>query len=139
PIRGLDQLASLVEAFGPGLRRRLGVLADHLVPGSKESRLVAAITSPHVHITGHSYVDIWQAVKPTALGISRWPDVPRGQSWKEGVARALGYREPRELWRQVLTAVSSYADVEVPLLRAVEELIDFVDQPAAVEPDTSPQ
>jgi hypothetical protein len=30
------------------------------------------------------------------------------------------------MWRRVLASVDSYADVEVPLLRAVEELIDFV-------------
>lgn len=138
PVRGLDHLAPLVDAFDPGPRRRLGVLADHLVPRSKESRIAAGITSPHVRITGHPYVDVWQAVKPTALGIQRWPDVPRGQPWKAGVARALGYDEPRELWRRVLAAVSSCADVEVPLLRAVEELIDFVAQPTDAAPDASP-
>jgi hypothetical protein len=30
------------------------------------------------------------------------------------------------MWRRVLAGVDSFADVEVPLLRAVEELIDFV-------------
>jgi hypothetical protein len=30
------------------------------------------------------------------------------------------------MWRRVLGSVNSYADVEVPLLRSVEELIDFV-------------
>ena len=39
---------------------------------------------------------------------------------------ALGVSDPREMWRRVLASVDSYADVEVPLLRAVEELIDFV-------------
>ena len=34
--------------------------------------------------------------------------------------------EPADMWRRVLASVHSYADVEVPLLRAVEELIDFV-------------
>jgi hypothetical protein len=79
-----------------------------------------------VLVTGHPYVDIWQAVKPTALGIAAWPDVPRGTDWKTGVCAALGVSEPREMWRHVLASVDSYADVEVPLLRAVEELIDFV-------------
>jgi hypothetical protein len=126
PIRGLDDLPALVTAFGPGPGRRLGVLADHLVPGSKESRIVAKVRSPHVCVTGHPYVDIWQAVKPAAVGIARWPNVPRGQPWKEGVAEQLGFTDPRELWRQVLAAVHSYTDVEVALLRAVEELVDFV-------------
>jgi hypothetical protein len=30
------------------------------------------------------------------------------------------------MWRRVLAGVNSYADIEVQLLRAVEELIDFV-------------
>jgi hypothetical protein len=65
------------------------------------------------------------------VGISCWPDIPRGQDWKTGVCAALGVSDPREMWRRVLAGVSSYADVEVPLLRAVEELIDFVTAPAA--------
>lgn len=128
-IRGLDHLADAVRAFQPGPGRRLGVLADHLVPGSKESRIVATVTSPHVRVTGHPYVDVWQAVKPTSLGITAWPVVPRGRPWKDGVAAALGYVQPGGLWRQVLASVDSYTDVEVPLLRAVEQLIDFVTAP----------
>jgi hypothetical protein len=42
------------------------------------------------------------------------------------VCRALGVADPRDLWRRVLAGVDSYGDVELPLLRAVEELIDFV-------------
>jgi hypothetical protein len=52
--------------------------------------------------------------------------VPRGTDWKSGICAALGVSEPREMWRRVLGGVNSFADVEVPLLRAVEELIDFV-------------
>jgi len=126
PLGGIDLLADAVAEFQPGSQRRLGVLVDHLVAGSKESRIAAGICSPYVLINGHPYVDIWQAVKPVALGIERWPDVPRGLDWKQGVAEALGASDPRELWRRVLGSVNSYADVEVPLLRSVEELIDFV-------------
>lgn len=126
PLGGIDLLADAVAEFQPGPQRRLGVLVDHLVDGSKESRIAAGISSPHVLINGHPYVDVWQAVKPVALGIDRWPDVPRGLDWKQGVAEALGVPDPRELWRRVLGSVNSYADVEVPLLRSVEELIDFV-------------
>ena len=102
------------------------MLVDHLVPGSKESRIVAAVTAPHVLVTGHPYVDVWQAVKPAALGIRAWPVVPRDERWKTGVCAALGWGDPRDGWRRVLAAVDCYADLEVPLLRAVEELIDFV-------------
>jgi hypothetical protein len=125
-LDGVDDLAREVAAFGPGPGHRLGVLVDHLVPGSKESRIVAGVVHPHVLVNGHPYVDIWQAVKPDAVGIARWPDVPRGQPWKEGVCSALGWGESWEGWRRVLAGVDSYADLEVPLLRAVEHLIDFV-------------
>jgi hypothetical protein len=127
PLDGIDNLAEEARAFGPGPQRRIGVLVDHLVAGSKETRIAAEVrSSPYVLVTGHPYVDVWQAVKPTAVGIAGWPDVPRGIDWKTGVCRALGVSDPRELWRRVLAGVDSYADVEVPLLRAVEELIDFV-------------
>ncbi|MEO6500616.1 MAG: DUF3097 family protein [Jatrophihabitantaceae bacterium] len=126
PLGGIDDLAAQVREFQPGASRRLGVLVDHLVPGSKETRIAASVNSPHVLINGHPYIDIWQAVKPTALGITAWPVIGRGVEWKDGVAAALGVSDAREMWRRVLASVNSFADVEVPLLRSVEELIDFV-------------
>jgi hypothetical protein len=126
PIEGIDHLADRLAEFGPARHRRVGVLVDHLVAGSKESRTVEPLRQPYVRITGHPYVDVWQAVKPSALGIDRWPQVPRSVDWKDGVCAALGVGDSREMWRLVSASVSSYADVEVPLLRAVEELIDFV-------------
>jgi len=126
-LEGVDDLPEIVEEFAPEPGRRLGVLVDHLVPGSKESRIAARVTSPHVLVVGHPYIDIWQAVKPSAVGIAAWPDVPRGVPWKEGVIAALGWRaEPAEAWRRILGAVSTYADLEPELLGRVEELIDFV-------------
>ena len=125
-LDGVDDLAGEVAAFGPGPQRRLGVLVDHLVPGSKESRIVAGVVHPHLLVNGHPYVDVWQAVKPAAVGISAWPVVPPGRPWKEGVCAALGWGEPWEGWRRVLAGVDTYTDLEVPLLRAVEHLIDFV-------------
>ncbi|HUR15384.1 MAG TPA: DUF3097 domain-containing protein [Mycobacteriales bacterium] len=126
PLDGVDDLPALVRAFAPERGRRLGVLVDHLVAGSKESRVVAQVTSPHVLVTGHPYVDVWQAVKPSAVGIDAWPVVPPGRPWKEGVCAALGWGQPWEGWRRVLAAVDSYTDLEVPLLSSVERLIDFV-------------
>jgi hypothetical protein len=126
PLHGVDDLPSLIKTFGPGPSRKLGVLVDHLVQGSKESRIVARVSSPHVLITGHPYVDIWQAVKPAAVGIRSWPNVPKGQPWKEGVCAALGVSDPQEMWRRVRAGVRSYADLETPLLNAVERLIDHV-------------
>lgn len=129
PLHGIDDLAGVVAEFGPSPTRRLGVLVDHLVEGSKESRIVAQVRHRHVLVTGHPYVDIWQAVRPTAVGIRAWPQVPRGQPWKDGVCAALGVSGPDEMWRRVLGAVNSYADLDTPLLNAVERLIDFVTVP----------
>ena len=126
PLDGVDDLPALVRQFAPERGRRRGVLVDHLVAGSKASRVVAQVSSPHVLVTGTPYVDIWEAVKPAAVGIAAWPVVPRGQSWKEGVCAALGWGQPWEGWRRVLAAVDSYTDLEVPLLSSVERLIDFV-------------
>ncbi|HEY3896400.1 MAG TPA: DUF3097 domain-containing protein [Pseudonocardiaceae bacterium] len=132
PLDGVECLAGRLEEFGPGPDRRLGVLVDHLVAGSKETRLVERVRSAHVMVNGHPYVDIWQAVRPVALGIRGWPDVPRGVPWKEGVCQALGWvdrcglPDPVAGWRRVLGAVGSFRDLEPALLGAVEELIDFV-------------
>jgi hypothetical protein len=78
-------------------------------------------------------VDIWQAVKPDRIGIRAWPQVPRGQPWKEGVCAALGVAEPVDLWRRILASISTFRDVETPLIGAVERLIDFVTAPASAE------
>lgn len=128
-LDGLDHLPGAVREFRPGPGRRLGVLADHLVTGSKETRIVAGVTSPHVLVTGHPYVDIWQAVKPARLGLDVWPSVPRGLPWKETVAAHLGAPDVPAAWRRILAAVRSWTDLEPELLGPVEALIDFVTEP----------
>jgi hypothetical protein len=126
PLSGIDHLEDAVREFGPGPGRRLGVLVDHLVERSKESRIADAVSGPYVLVTGHPYVDIWQAVRPASVGIAAWPDVPPGQPWKEGVCTALGVRDPVDMWRRILSRVNSYHDLETPLIGAVERLIDHV-------------
>jgi hypothetical protein len=126
PLDGIDDLAASVRSFRPSSRRRLGVLVDHLVPGSKESRIVAAVTDPDVLVTGHPYIDIWQAVKPERVGLKKWPVIPPGRPWKEGICAAVGVREPADMWRRILSSVNSYKDVETPLINSMERLIDFV-------------
>ena len=129
-LEGIDDLPAIVTRFSPASGRRLGVLVDHLVDGSKESRIAAAVRSPDVLIVGHPFIDIWAAVRPSAVGIARWPDVPLGQPWKEGVLRALGWPpEVPAAWPRILRSVTSYADLEPELLGRVEELIDFVTVP----------
>lgn len=130
PLGGIDDLAGAITAFRPGPNRRLGVLVDHLLPGTKEHRIVTAVDHPQVLITGHPYVDVWQGVRPRTLGIDAWPTVPKGRPWKEGIIAALGADEPPPVfWRRLLRSVDSYADLEQPLIGAVERLLDFVAPP----------
>ncbi len=42
-LGGIDDLAAIVAEFEPGPGRRLGVLVDHLVAGSKETRIAEAV------------------------------------------------------------------------------------------------
>ncbi len=131
-LGGIDDLPAIVAEFAPVPGRRLGVLVDHLVTGSKESRIAAAVRSPHVLVVGHPFVDVWAAVKPGALGLRAWPEVPRGIPWKDGVLAALGWpADTAAAWQRILRAVSSFTDLEPALLGRVEELIDFVTEPGA--------
>ncbi|MGV9677887.1 DUF3097 domain-containing protein [Nocardia sp. NPDC003482] len=127
-LEGLDNLAERLTEFEPGPGRRVGVLVDHLVTGSKETSLTTGL-GPHVLVTGHPYIDVWQAVRPAAVGIAAWPEVPRGEDWKTGVCARLGWGTPRDGWRRVYEAVDSFRDLESPLIGAVERLIDFVTEP----------
>ncbi|WP_406000948.1 DUF3097 domain-containing protein [Streptomyces sp. NBC_00829] len=135
-LEGIDDLPAIVRDFSPGPDARLGVLVDHLVPGSKESRIAAEVSSAHALVVGHPYIDVWEAVKPSSVGITAWPSVPRGQDWKTGVCAALGWpRNTGAAWQRILAAVRSYKDVEPALLGRVEELIDFVTAPPGTDRD----
>jgi hypothetical protein len=131
-LEGIDDLPAIVADFAPAPGRRLGVLVDHLVAGSKETRIVAGVRSPDVLIVGHPFIDIWAAVRPSSVGIPAWPHVPPGQPWKEGVLRAIGWPpEVPAAWKRILRSARSYADLEPELLGRVEELIDFVTMPGS--------
>jgi hypothetical protein len=126
PLHGADDLAGAVVEFAPGAHRRLGVLLDHLVAGSKESRIAATVRDPNVLITGHPFVDVWAGIRPTVLGLDEWPDVPKEEvPWKQGLCRALGV--PFDgFWPRLRNQVHSFADLRPELVGAVEQLIDFV-------------
>ena len=130
PLHGADHLLDAVAECDPGPGRRLGVLLDHLVPGSKEQCLadeVRARFPHHVLVLGHPYVDVWQAVRPAALGIDAWPVVPRGTDWKTGVMAGLGWPDDvPAAWRRILGSVRSYADLEPSMLARVEQLVDML-------------
>jgi len=129
-LDGIDVLDDVVRSFAPGPGRRLGVLVDHLVAGSKEARIAERVRHPHVLVTGTPFVDVWQAVKPSVAGIPAWPAVPKGQPWKEGICSALGAgNDTGAFWRRLLSSVKTYADLEPALVGAVERLIDFVTEP----------
>jgi hypothetical protein len=131
-LGGIDDLPAIVTEFSPQPQRRLGVLVDHLVDGSKETRIAARVTSPYVLVVGHPFIDVWAAVKPAVLGFTRWPDIPRGTPWKEGVLRAVGWPDDTAAgWQRILRAVTSFADLEPAFLGRVEELIDFVTEPGS--------
>ncbi|MFC6355598.1 DUF3097 domain-containing protein [Luethyella okanaganae] len=138
-LEGVDDLDAIVREFAPSVGRRVGVLVDHLVPGSKESRIAEAVAEgpfgAHVLVVGHPYVDIWQAVKPGRIGLEQWPMVPRSIEWKHGICEALGWPHEDQAdiaraWQRILGRVRSYADLEPTLLGRVEQLIDFVTVPA---------
>jgi hypothetical protein len=129
-LGGIDDLPAIVAEFSPGPVRRLGVLVDHLVDSSKESRIAARVRSPYVLIAGHPFIDVWAAVKPSVVGIRGWPQIPPGSPWKEGVLRAIGWQEDTGLaWQRILRSVTCFADLEPEFLGRVEELIDFVTAP----------
>ena len=125
PLNGIDDLAHAVRDFEPGPQRRLGILVDHLVDDSKESRIAAEIRDRNVLITGHPFVDVWAGIRPKVLNLTEWPEVPRGQPWKEGMCLALGTDLPT-FWPRLRNKVNTYADLRPELVGAVERLIDFV-------------
>jgi hypothetical protein len=131
-LDGVDDLDAAIRSFAPQRGRRIGVLVDHLVPGSKESRIVAQVSKgPHVLVLGHPFIDVWQSVRPERLGWQRWPTIPRGQDWKHGILAELGWPHATQAdvangWKRILGTVRSFADLEPALLGRVEELVDFV-------------
>jgi hypothetical protein len=136
-LGGVDDLVGIVAEFAPGPGRRLGVLVDHLVAGSKEARITDAVRrgpgGADTLVVGHPYVDIWQAVKPHRLGLAAWPKVPRHVEWKHGACEALGLPHTDQAdiaraWRRIRSKVRDWNDLEPALIGRVEELVDFVTQ-----------
>lgn len=134
-LDGVDNLAAVLREFDPAPGRRAGVLVDHLVAGSKETRVVrealAEVDDHYVKVLGHPYVDVWQAIKPQRVGLESWPAIPRGQDIKRATLAALGWphRTAEDVglgWKRLLGTVRSFRDLSPALLGRMEELIDFV-------------
>ena len=138
-LEGVDVLGD-PRRVPPGQGRRVGVLVDHLVAGSKEQRIADEVMRGrhrgHVPAVGHPYIDIWQAVKPERLGRDAWPRIPRHVMEASGVCDAFGWPRTEQAdiaraWQRILGQVRGYGDLEPALLGRVEELIDFVTTPEA--------
>jgi hypothetical protein len=133
-LEGVDHLDEVLRVFKPDADRKVGVLVDHLVKGSKETRLTDEAIKPWgdtVLVVGHPYIDIWQAVKPERLGMKAWPVIPRGIEWKHGICDALGWPHEEQAdiaraWQRILGRVDHFGHLEPALLGRVEQLIDFV-------------
>ena len=125
PMHGIDHLVEMVDEFGPSSRRRLGILVDHLVTGSKEARITQQVAGPDVLVTGHPFVDVWAGVRPQVMDLAEWPDVPRSMEWKQGLCDALGV-SLIDFWPRLRNRVRTFADLRPELVGAVEQLIDFV-------------
>ncbi|MEP7047447.1 MAG: DUF3097 family protein [Ilumatobacteraceae bacterium] len=125
PMHGIDGLVEMVDHFGPSDGRRLGILVDHLVAGSKEERITRQVTGDHVLVTGHPFVDVWAGIRPQVMDLAEWPDVPRSVEWKQGMCDALGV-SLTDFWPRLRNRVRTFADLRPELVGAVEQLIDFV-------------
>ena len=97
----------------------MGVLVDHLVPGTKSQQSSRAPTlsrMPRVLVVGHPYVDVWRSVRPERLGWQQWPVIPRGTSWKLcRILRELGWPHATQAdvahgWKQFSGPCGPYAD-----------------------------
>lgn len=136
-LGGIDDLVGIVAEFKPEKGRRLAVLVDHLVAGSKESRIAKDVArggyGEFVMIGGHPFIDVWQAVKPERIGIKKWPEVPMDVDWKKGTLAALNLphadqRDVAQAWQAILKRVTSFRDLEPAFNTEMEKLIDFVTQ-----------
>lgn len=145
-LGGINDLVGIVAEFRPEPGRRLGVLVDHLVSGSKEKHIAEQVArggyGEMVQISGHRFIDIWQAIRPSSIGIKAWPTVPRDVDFKRGTLAALGMphddqKDIARAWQFFLSRVTSYRDLDPDFNREVEKLIDFVTQDHLAQIDES--
>ena len=127
PMHGMDDLAAAVADFGPGPHRRLGILVDHLVAGSKETRAAAAGGRAE---RARDRPPVRRRLAGGEARHGRHPGVAAGAARHRledgGVRGAAAGASPADGARRVLGAVRSFRDLETPLIGAVEQLIDFV-------------
>ncbi|AGL27498.1 hypothetical protein J113_14000 [Mycobacterium tuberculosis CAS/NITR204] len=138
-LGGVDDLVEIVAKFRPGPRRRLGVLVDHLVAGSKEARIAEVVRrgprrlrhfgrrAPlRRHLAGGQATTSWATAWP------RVPLAPTRSIFMAGWPHA-DQADIAAAWRRIRSQVRDWTDLEPALIGRVEELIDFVTQPAGDE------
>ncbi len=135
-LQGVDLLESALRAEPPSAERRYGVLVDHLVPGSKESRIADAIARGAARRSRPDRGSSARRRSGSASPRARWAST-RGRrcraasTSRSAPAARFGWpsETPADLaraWQRILGRVSSYRDLDPALLGRVEELIDFV-------------
>ena len=86
PMHGMDDLAAGGRRLRPGAAPAAGDPGRPPRGGQQGDPGGACGGGPDVLVTGHRYVDVWQAVKPS-VGIRAWPRAA-GTDWKTGVCAA---------------------------------------------------
>ncbi len=89
-LEGVDLLEEKLDAEPPTAERRYGVLVDHLVPNSKESRIAEKIArgrhGAHVRIVGHPSSTCGSASRPVRSASPRGPRCPAASSGRSASA-----------------------------------------------------
>lgn len=121
-LGGIDDLSGIVSEFRPRPGRLPGAPVDHLVDGSKESRIAEAVRrgpgGEHTLVVGHPYVDIWQAVKPARVGLDAWPTIlAQRRAEGQGICDALGWPHRNQAdiaaaWQRIRGTVRDWNDLE---------------------------
>ena len=133
PMGGIDDLVTLVSEFEPGPQRRLVVLVDHLVPGTKETRIADEVTrrwAPHVCRARTSVRRCLAGGQAIGSRDRRVAGDPAGHALEGRRLRGAGMagRRTRRLAAHP-RVVRTYADLDPALLARVEEAIDLVTEP----------
>ncbi len=136
-LDGVDDLAAAVRAFQPGPGRRIGVLVDHLVEGTKEWREAAAgrAGAGRRRARARRRAPLRRRLaggEAPAARARRLAVIPKGTSWKHGSCRRWAgpcrtQVDVAAAWRRILGTVRDFTDLEPDLLGRVEELIDSRD------------
>ena len=100
PLHGADDLVAALADFGPRPKRRVGECCwTTWCPAARSRGWPTPLQLVRRRRGGGAPVrDVWQAVKPAAVGIERWPDVPASAVESQGhLGAGLAGRRARGL------------------------------------------